>query len=263
MSPTPLTQGHLKKQEHCPRRVQYTYLDRLIAPADPDILQRQRWGTQFHQIMQQRDLGLAVGPLLEQDPHLKVAVEGLLTHAPELFIDPEPGLRQSEHRRSLPYDRYSLTVVYDLWIVTPQHGQIIDWKTYLKPPQQAQLAQEWQTRLYLYVLAETTDLPPDRLSMDYWFVQPQGTSLADSPPSRVAIPYSEAEHRRTDRDLRRLTQSLTHLMATAEPLPQVDEAQGLCRTCPFAVRCQRSSDRHQPPTPISLPAVADIAEVPL
>ncbi len=263
MSPTTLTQGHLKLLELCPRRFQYTYLDRLIAPADPDILQRQRWGTQFHQIMQQRDLGLAVGPLLEQDPHLKVAVEGLLTHAPELFIDPEPGLRQSEHRRSLPYDRYSLTVVYDLWIVTPQHGQIIDWKTYLKPPQQAQLAQEWQTRLYLYVLAETTDLPPDRLSMDYWFVQPQGTSLADSPPSRVAIPYSEAEHRRTDRDLRRLTQSLTHLMATAEPLPQVDEAQGLCRTCPFAVRCQRSSDRHQPPTPISLPAVADIAEVPL
>jgi hypothetical protein len=33
------------------------------------------------------------------------------------------------------------------------------------------LAKNWQTRLYLYVLAETSAYPPDSLSMTYWFVQ--------------------------------------------------------------------------------------------
>jgi hypothetical protein len=259
MAPITLTQGHFKLLELCPRRFQYTYLDRLMTPTDPAMALRQQWGTQFHQIMQQRDLGLSVDALLAQDPHLKTAVEGLLTTAPALFIDPDPGLRQSEHRRTLAFNGYSLTVIYDLLILTPSQGQIIDWKTYLRPLQATQLAQDWQTRLYCYVLAETTGLAPEQITMDYWFVQPQGTA----PPSRVSLPYGATQHRQIEQDLQRLTDTLTELMASPGPWPQVDEGQGLCGQCPFAVRCQRPSDRYSTPATVQLPAVADIAEVPL
>ncbi|MGF1571282.1 MAG: PD-(D/E)XK nuclease family protein [Nodosilinea sp.] len=266
-----LTQGHLKRLELCPRQFQYTYLERLAVTSDPAMLERQRWGTQFHQVMQQRELGLPVAPLLAQDAALEAAVNGLLAAAPELFVAHPDGFRQSEHRRHLAFNGYGLTVIYDLLVMTPAQAQIIDWKTYLNPSSPAQLAQDWQTRLYLYVLVETTDLTPRQVSMDYWFVQPQGANPDDSPspsarqssPSHVPITYSAAQHRRTERDLRRLTNTLTALMTTSGDLPQVDEAQGHCQRCPFAVRCQRLSERYGVEPVQALPRIEEIVEVPL
>ncbi|HIK43320.1 MAG TPA: PD-(D/E)XK nuclease family protein, partial [Leptolyngbyaceae cyanobacterium M65_K2018_010] len=162
-----LTQGHLKQLELCPRRFQYTYLEHLTAPTDPAMLDRQQWGTRFHQVMQQRQLGLTVAPLLAQDPALEKAVQALVEAAPELFATQDSDgrtvdgrtvdgrtvetatapFRQSEHRRSLAYKGYALTVIYDLLIMTSTQAQIVDWKTHLHPPGAAQLAQDWQTRL--------------------------------------------------------------------------------------------------------------------
>jgi hypothetical protein len=170
----PLTQGHLKQLETCPRRFQYSYLEQVTVPNDPAVLERQQWGTQFHLVMQQRELGLSVAAMLAKDPELEVAVNRLLETAPELFSAPRPDdFRRSEHRRQLAFNGYLLTVIYDLLIMTPQQAQIVDWKTYLRPPHQAQLEQDWQTRLYLYVLVETTELTPEQVSMSYWFVRPQ------------------------------------------------------------------------------------------
>lgn len=260
-----LTQGHLKLLEICPRRFQYTYLERLTVPTDPAMLQRQQWGTQFHQVMQQRELGLPIDSLLQGDEVLAAAVSGLVATAPELFPDSDrdQGFRQSEHRRSLAFNGYGLTVIYDLLVMTATSAQIIDWKTYLNPPKQTQLAKDWQTRLYGYVLVETTDLAPEQVSMSYWFVQPPGKGLDDFQPSHVPIAYSAAQHRRTERDLRRLTNAITALLATPTDLPQVEVAQGHCQRCPFAVRCQRPSERYQGPAIPEIPAIADIAEVPL
>ena len=111
-----LTQGHLKLLERCHRRLQYTYLDQLAAPEDPDRLERQRWGTRFHRAMQQRELGLPLEPLLAQDPELAAAIQALTDQAPHWFgshSDPTAPdlLRQSEHRRSLAWERYELTVL--------------------------------------------------------------------------------------------------------------------------------------------------------
>jgi hypothetical protein len=66
---------------------------------------------------------------------------------------------------------YLLTVIYDLILLESDRAVIFDWKTYLKPIDADKLAKNWQTRLYLYVLAETSAYPPDSLSMTYWFVQ--------------------------------------------------------------------------------------------
>ncbi|HIK45827.1 MAG TPA: PD-(D/E)XK nuclease family protein, partial [Leptolyngbyaceae cyanobacterium M65_K2018_010] len=122
-------------------------------------------------------------------------------------------------------------------------------------------------RLYLYVLAETTDLLPEQLAMSYWFVPPWPVAGADgpdpTPPRCINLPYSQQEHQRTAQDLDRLTDRLTSLLATAQDFPQVDEALGHCLRCPFAVRCQRSSDRYATLTTLELPPIEAIAEVPL
>ncbi len=258
-----LTQGHLRLLEICPRRYQYTYLDHFTVPTDPGTLERQQWGTQFHQILQQRDLGLPLADLLRQDEALAAAVNGLMAAAPELFVPQPEGFRQSEHRRTLAFNGYGLTAIYDLLVLEPAQGQIVDWKTYQRPPQAAQLAKEWQTRLYLYLLVETSDLAPEQVTMTYWFVAPPTAPDRQAPPSSITIPYSLAQHRRTEADLRRLTDTLTGLRTTETDFPQVDPAKGYCTQCPFAVRCQRSSERFGTMGAMALPAIADIAEVPL
>ncbi|MBE9156812.1 PD-(D/E)XK nuclease family protein [Nodosilinea sp. LEGE 06152] len=262
-----LTQSHLRQLEICPRRYQYGYLEQVPVPTDPEMLERQRWGTQFHLVMQQRELDLPIEGFLEEDAALDVAVQGLLAAAPELFTPQADRFRQSEHRRTLAFNGYLLTAIYDLLLLEPNRGQIIDWKTYQHPPKQAQLAKHWQTRLYLYLLVETSDLAPEQVSMTYWFVAPPGAEARSEdraePPSSIAIAYSEAQHRRTEADLRRLTDRLTDLMAPGDDLPKVDPESGHCAECSYAVRCQRWAERFGEMGGTVLPAIADIAEVPL
>ncbi len=255
-----LTQGQLKLLEICPRRYQYSYLEPVPVPSDPAMVERQRWGTEFHLVMQQRELGLPIEAFLSEDAALDAAVNGLLAAAPDLFA--AEGFRQSEHRRTLPFNGYTLTAIYDLLVLGPV-GQIVDWKTYQRPPKQAQLAKDWQTRLYLYLLVETSELAPQQVTMTYWFVPPPGAKGAAVSPSSISIAYTVAQHRRTEADLQRLTDRLTALRATENDLPKVDAAQGYCAHCPFAVRCQRSQERYGLDGEMVLPAIADIAEVPL
>jgi len=258
-----LTQGHLRQLELCPRRYQYGYLEQIPVPTDSAMLERQRWGTQFHLVMQQRELGLPIEGFLNEDAALNAAVQGLLAAAPELFAPQAARFRQSEHRRTLAFNGYLLTAIYDLLVLGPNRGQIIDWKTYQRPPKQAQLAKEWQTRLYLYLLVETSDLAPEQVSMTYWFVAPPTAEARSEPPSSITIAYSKAQHRRTGADLRRLTEQLTALLTPGGDLPKVDPTLGYCSQCPYAVRCQRWSERFGIEEAMALPAIADIAEVPL
>lgn len=258
-----LTQSHLRQLEICPRRYQYGYLEQVPVPTDPEMLERQRWGTQFHLMMQQRELGLPIEAFLKEDAALDAAVQGLLAAAPELFTSQVDRFRQSEHRRTLAFNGYLLTAIYDLLLLEPNRGQIIDWKTYQHPPKQAQLAKHWQTRLYLYLLVETSDLAPEQVSMTYWFVAPPGAAAPSEPPSSIAIAYTKAQHRRTEGDLRRLTDQLTALLTSGGDLPKVDPTSGCCAQCSYAVRCERWAERFGTGGAVVLPAIADIVEVPL
>ncbi|MEM7773853.1 MAG: PD-(D/E)XK nuclease family protein, partial [Cyanobacteria bacterium P01_A01_bin.37] len=53
-----LSQAHLTLIESCPRKFQYVYLDQVVAPVSPDDQYRREWGTHFHLMMQQRELGI-------------------------------------------------------------------------------------------------------------------------------------------------------------------------------------------------------------
>ena len=196
-----LSQGQLNCLEQCPPLFQQIYLEQLRSPTSPDQQEKQSWGTQFHLLMQQRELGLPIDSLLKQDEQLQHSLTALVNAAPEI-LQPEAGTwREAEHCRTLRFQNYLLTVVYDL-LIAATTAQIIDWKTYHQPQNRAKLAQNWQTRLYLYVMAETSHYLPEQISMTYWFVR------LPTQPQRLTFTYDSIQHEATRQDLANLLAQL-------------------------------------------------------
>jgi hypothetical protein len=245
-----LSQGYLNLLSLCPRKFQYSYLQHLDTPANPDQQARVMWGHQFHLLMQQQELGLSIAPLLTDKPQLQASIATLLEHVSQMSdaIATTESIRHAEHCRTLLVQQhgqdYLFTVIYDLLILHAHQAQILDWKTYAQPQQADWLAANWQTRLYRYVLAETSDYSPEQIAMTYWFVQPQAGDRVL--PTSLTIPYSTIQHQQTQQELATL---LAHLAGWIQQfqdgidLPQVPESAQLCQTCPYVVRCQRHHDR--------------------
>lgn len=257
-----LSQGQLTVLEACERKFQHLFLDQIGALPDPQYQERLEWGSRFHLRMQQGELGLPTLLDPNESPPLEAWRQALIAAAPEVFQHPHIA-RESEHRRSLEMDDYLLTAVYDLLVLDRDRAYILDWKTYPKPISTAWLETHWQTRLYLFVLAETSTYPPDRIAMHYWFVK---AGEGNTPqPQRVEFLYSYAKHEQTRRDLHRLLARLTQGLdryEAGEDLKQVNEGSELCLSCPFAVRCQRGAYAPTEP-PVTIPAVGDIEEIAL
>lgn len=234
-----LSQGALNLLAVCPRKFQHVYLDQFPVPVSPDEQERLTWGEWFHLLMQRRELNLEINapsPLgSELEQQLQQCVDRFINAAPELFQPQLSLLRQSEHRRTLYLQRHLLTVVYDLLILEPDRAQIFDWKTYAHPPEPNCLGQNWQTRLYLFVLAETSSYAPEQISMTYWFIQP------DTTPQSLQFKYSRALHQNTRRELLDLLAQLDQGLEqykVGKAFPQVSVSAGTCGSCTFVGRCQ-------------------------
>ena len=242
-----LSQGHLKVLTECPRKFEHTYLDLLAAPLAPEQRTNMQWGSDFHRLMQQRELGLPIEPFLATDPQLAQTVHSLMAVAPDLFASDPQVSRDSEHVRTLLIKDYLFTAIYDLVLLGPK-AQIIDWKTYGKPRNLARLAQDWQTRLYLYVMAATSDYLATDISFTYWFVlnQPQ--------PQSAKFQYSHTLHQQTHQELQRILQQLDRWLEDyqrQQHFPQVPIGSQLCTTCHFASRCDRLTKDDHPRSQIS------------
>lgn len=252
-----LSQSSLKLLETCPRKFQNSYLEQLNFPNHPENLQKQLLGTRFHQIMQQRELGLPVEHLLASEPQLSIWLNNLLQTAPEI-LNPQPNTqRYSEHSRSFELGDYYLLVVYDLLITEENKAKIIDWKTYPEPKQKKWLLNDWQTCLYPFVLAETSDYLPEQISMTYWFVQ------SSEKPSSITFPYSSQQHEKTKQDLNNILERLSHYLQDyyqGIPFPQTPIPQQHCSQCNYQGSCQKNA------FPASLQAdqelLLDLATVP-
>jgi hypothetical protein len=256
---TPLSQGQLNLLETCPRKFQYIYFDQLGTPVSPEQQERLAWGSRFHLLMQQRELGLPVDSLVEEDAQLQHWVTALVNAASDVLTPNPQTFRESEHCRTLNLESYLLTVIYDLLIEDDNSAQILDWKTYPLPKNRQWLAKDWQTRLYLYVLAETSDYLPEQLSMTYWFVKSQPR------PQSLKFTYSAVQHEKTRQDLTKLLTQLTGWLQRYReegiPFPQVAESKSQCHDCSLVVRCQRTSERLTSNDRELLPNLADIQEV--
>lgn len=238
-----LSQGQLNLLETCPRRFQHTYLEQLASPTTPDQQERLKLGSRFHLLMQQWEMGLPIEPFVQEDPQLQQWFTAFIEAVPKIlgWSEQDSIFRQSEHLRTLELNGHLLTVVYDLLVLTPQHAQILDWKTYPKPLRSKWLAQNWQTRLYPFVLAETSHYEPEQLSITYWFFQSKAAE--DAEPQSLKFSYNSALHAKTRCDLTQLLQQLGQWLeryeAIGEPFPQVAEGSKHCADCSFATRCQK------------------------
>ena len=235
-----VSQRHLELLEVCPRKFQYTFLDRAIAPPSPESQTAIDAGSRFHLLMQQRELGLPIETMMAGDSQLHQWVNTLLDSAPELFADPLPlpVFRQAEHERTYSLNGFALNVRYDLLVADETQAQILDWKTYPRPQNRQKLAQSWQTRLYPYVLAETSQYAPEQISMTYWYVRArQGFPTIDSPeiePQFHRFAYSSTAHQQTREDLMRLLTQLQQWLEEYQQgrsLPTTKARSGTCQRC--------------------------------
>jgi len=268
--PLRLAQGHLTLLATCPRKFQHGVLDQLGMPEAIDQQARLQQGERFHRLVQQWLLHLPIVPLLESDGQLHQWFAAFQQASPQILAS---GLWQPESDRIWQLADYLLTVRYDLLILGHDHAKILDWKTYARPPRSQPLERHWQTRLYSFVLAETSAYPPEQISMIYWFFPADRETTT---PQSLALPYTTAKHEETRQDLTRLLTNLTHWLdryQTGEPFPQVGWNSEACVTCNFAARCGRtiapSRDESQPSydpsdrLPDRLPILADIVEISL
>jgi PD-(D/E)XK nuclease superfamily len=235
-----LAQGALKLLSECPRRFQYVVLEQGGELTPPELQQRLDWGKQFHQLVEQWELGLSVGEDLEKP--LKVwwqafqGIQGQLQHLGSggLVID-----RAVELEQTLLVGESVLVGVYDLLLLGELGAEIVDWKTYGRPGDVEGLREDWQTRLYLYLLAENSAIAPENLAMTYWF-------LGGKQPQSWRLVYDAAQHEATKVELQIWLNRLAQWLGDYEqgrPFPQVDRDRELCPTCPFSRRCDRGDGR--------------------
>jgi len=229
-----VSQRHLELLEQCPRRYEREVIEKYALPPAGLNQQALEAGKRFHHLLQQRSLGIHA-PTID-DPKLQHWLDHLESRAPELLPHweeaatatphhPARSFYQAEHERTwlVPTWRspqFELTVRYDALIATPSQAIIIDWKTYAypRPDRLKQLQHAWQTRLYCYVLAQTSHYAPAQISMLYWFA-------ASSPnqPDRLTLTYNAGKFQQDQHDLNqhlcRLHEYLNHDRA-ASPSPQ-------------------------------------------
>ncbi len=236
-----LSQSSLQALSYCPRKFQYLYLEQLGLPnlpnptATPETELPQDLGTWFHRLQQQVELGLDIRPLLATNEPLPTWYQAFQDNPPPM-ID---GLRDSEHRRQLALGNLTLVGVYDLLILGSGAAQILDWKTYARPQNPRILEKHWQTRLYPYLLAATTDYPPEEITITYWF------ALAPEQNHSLSFPYSSAGFMETQELLTQWQENLAAWFARyqeGQDLPQVEVQAGKCQHCEFASRCQRRGE---------------------
>jgi hypothetical protein len=195
-----LSQSHLNLLSVCPPMFQQVYLDGLGSLPDPDLQVNMQWGSRFHLLMQQRELALPIESLLSTDLELYSSLKALIQSASELKPNPEVW-REAEHCRTLSVGDVLFTVIYDLLIANDNKATVLDWKTYRQPPKFKNLEMNWQTRLYLYVLAETSEYQPEQIQMTYWFVK-------SGRPSSITIKYDRQRHLLTKQEITALLANL-------------------------------------------------------
>lgn len=252
-----LSQAQLNLLETCPPQFQRLYMEQLGSLISPEQQEKLDWGSQFHLLMQQKQLGLPIESLLKEDQQLQHSITSLIKATPEIWDCNQETWREAEHFRSLSFHGYLLTVIYDLLIANQTNAQIIDWKTYLQPENKTKLAKNWQTRLYLYLLAETSEYLPEQISMTYWFVK------LPSQPQSLAFTYNSKQHQKTHQDLTHLLTKLDNwideYLNQKDSFPHLSNCQD---NCPYYNSCfalQNQSGNHN--LAINRDWLASIAEI--
>jgi hypothetical protein len=236
-----LSQSKLNTFLTCQRRFQLLYLRRLpwpILPPDGDAENIISRGQQFHQVMERHFLGLDIPPETIADDHVRRWWRAFQSRPPAI----PSGKRLPEHRLTVPIGAHLLLGRFDLLVTGEADGRpfahVYDWKTG-KGRRESDLRQDWQTRLYLALLAEGgaallgngRSLSPTDIAITYWY--------ANEPDAPRTIAYSAAWHAQNWADIQAIVAQIDDSLAQNDwPLTaNWDE----CRRCAYQVYCGRQA----------------------
>ena len=215
----------------CRRRFHLRFRRRLPwpdRPLDSHWATMRERGEQFHRLLERHFLGLPATAETVQD----VAVRRWWSLFQSRVKLPE-GEAHPERSLTVPIGEHVLTGRFDLLITDGHNAHIFDWKTG-KPQNEADLRHEWQTRLYLALLAESGSalgqaLQPDRSAITYWYV--------DDPAAPRTIRYNQAWHAQNWADIQATVAQIDDALAQAT-WPLTDDW-SRCRRCAYQTYCGR------------------------
>lgn len=235
------SQNNLQDFVDCPRRFELKYIMKLEWPAlksEPVIEQeyRMRQGQIFHQMIHQYFLNIPVPKITRfaDEYNLSIWWSNFLKFCP---VFPLPAQKLPEHTISIPFQNYRLTAKYDLLVVEANLRTIIlDWKTSSKIPRRNFLQQRLQTRIYPFIIAETSvfennslfSFQPQQIQMVYWF--------AEKPSKPEIFEYNDTTHSNNKLYLSNLIQNIIDLPEGGFPMT-TNEVN--CKYCNYRSLCQR------------------------
>jgi hypothetical protein len=246
-----LSRGKLATFLECRRRFQLRYLEGAAWPAAPlPIADEERLGRgqQFHQLVQQFYLGLPVDAATIADRTLREWWLTFVQYKPKLLH----GRTLPELTLTIPIERHLLHGRFDLLVVGEKEGspfaQLYDWKTG-KLPDETALRHDWQTRLYLAMLAESgqalwaaghTTLEPEQISMTYWYVT--------APHEPRVITYNRAWHEQNWAEIKAIVAQI-EAQQLGEGVWPLTEDRSQCRVCAYQALCGRQERGTAVPIP--------------
>jgi hypothetical protein len=250
----------------CPRRFYLRYVAKQAWPLvesgplglSPLEYQAYLWkGTVLHRWIERYWLGVGSPAAVSSDDEL-----GLWwARFSGTNFDELPAQRLPELALVAPIGEHLLYARFDLLAVEPSpqphalrasgggsRAVIVDWKTLRgeRAPRQAFMAQRWQTRIYLYVLATAgaaynggEPFVPEQCSMRYW--------LANFPEQPwVDIPYTAAQYEQDGQQLLALLESAAHCDREEQFEKTGDERR--CAYCTYRTLCDRKVVAPEPAT---------------
>ena len=226
-----LSQHKLNTFLTCQRRFHLRFRQRLSWPnrplADHWAEVRER-GEQFHRLLERHFLKLPVVAEAIDDVEVRRWWSLFQSNVklPDGKAYPERGL-------TVPIGGHVLNGRFDLLILSPDSAHIFDWKTG-RPHSEAELRHDWQTRLYLAMLAESGaalghNLQPDQLAITYWYV--------NDPDAPCTIHYNSAWHTQNWADIQTLAAQIDETLAK-DDWPLTDDWSH-CRQCAYQAYCGR------------------------
>jgi hypothetical protein len=234
-----LSQARLLAFLTCRRRFQLRYLDQLSWPVTP-LMPRQRssveQGRKFHQLLERFFLNLPVNEIDIPDRQLRLWWKRFEEHVLPL----PPGRTLPELRLTVPVGRHFITGRFDLVIIGYEKDQpavhIYDWKT-SQPRPVEQLQDDWQSKLYLAMLAESKNaliresgtLTSEQIKLTYWYVT--------DPVSPHTITYSPEQHEQNWAEIQMLVIDIDNCLET-DQWPLTDNWSH-CRSCTYWAYCGR------------------------
>lgn len=227
----------------CQRRFELRYLQKLPWPQRPLSVQDEELlarGQAFHQVLQRHFLGWDVEAAAIGDAQVR---QWYLQFQNSKLQLPQ-GRVLTEMSLTIPLGQHLLNGRFDLLILgKSEQGEptahLFDWKTG-KAQESSKLRHDWQTRLYLAMLAESdtalfpgtqTPLKAENISITYWFVT--------EPDVPRTLTYSAAQHAENWASLQAIAAQIDTQIAQGD-WPKTDDLSE-CQRCAYQMICQRQA----------------------